>query len=260
MVLQMTTVTVKERAVEHEEKILNCDADGLEEELTDKQRRIKEILISHREVCKDIAELFVVMATVSDITDVFSVKRHRRPKLSEEESIKLFSDPKGDQFTCRTVYNGWAGERVKDEQIWCDSFDVNNKTMYNIQKRIEEWFPNTCACSFLHHRKELEDMGMDMDPDKLHKELIIQSELDLKVLTKSNCKAITFHVENPDKILNWKNSKFEKPFAKIIKTVRAHPKMVVNLKTKISPKIENIISNCLLGNTIGDPREPPPPL
>ena len=39
----------------------------------------------------------------------------------------------------------------------------------------------------------MEEIGID--PDKLHKELIIQSELDFKVLTKSNCKGITFHVE-----------------------------------------------------------------
>ena len=250
----------EKRAVEHEEKILNCDSNGIgvEEELTDRERRIKEIFISHVGACKDIAELFATMATVSDITDVFSVKRHSRSKLSEEDPIELFSDPRGDLFTCRTVYNAWAGERVKDKQIWCNRYDVNNKTMYTIQKRIEEWFPKTCACSFLHHREELENMGMD--PDKLHKELIIQSELDLKVLTKSNCKAITFHVENSDKILNWENGKFEKLFANITKTVSAHPKMVVNLKTKISPKIENIISNCLLGNTIADPRGPPHPL
>ena len=95
----------EERAVEHEEKILNCDSDGIgvEEELTDRERRIKEIFISHVGACKDIAELFAIMATVSGITDVFSVKRHRRSKLSEEDPIELFSDPRGDLFTCRTV-------------------------------------------------------------------------------------------------------------------------------------------------------------
>ena len=249
----------EKRAVKYEE-IFDWDSNGITEEkhLANRERRIKEFFISHVGACKDMAELFTIMATVSDITDVFSVKRHRRSKPSEEDPIELFSDPKGDLFTCRNVYNAWSGERVKDKQIWCDSFDVNNKTMYTIQKRIEEWFPKMSACSFFHHGEELEEIGID--PDKLHKELIIQSELDLKVLTKSNCKAITFYVENSDKILNWENGKFEKLFAKITKTVSAHPKMVVNLKTKISLKIENIISNCLLGNTIADPRGPPPPL
>ena len=195
------------------------------------------------------------MATVSDITDVVSVQRHSRSNLSEEDPIELFSDLKGDLFTFRTLYNAWAGERVKDKQIRCDSFDVNNKTIYTIQKRIAEWFPYTRASSFFHHREELEEIGID--PDKLHKELIIQSELDLKVLTKSNCKAITFHVENSDKILNWENGKFEKLFVKITKTVSGYPKMVVSLKTRKSPKIENIISNCLLGNSEPDPVGPP---
>ena len=53
------------------------------------------------------------MATVSDITDVVSVKRHSRSKLSEEDPIELFSDLKGDLFTFRTLYNAWQVNGLK---------------------------------------------------------------------------------------------------------------------------------------------------
>ena len=228
------------------EENFDWDSDEIEEEeeLTDRERRIKEIFISHKEACRDAAELFVIMATVSGVTNVFSLKGDSKSKPSADDSIKFFADPKGDLFICRTVYNMWACERAKDKQIWCDRFNVSNKTMYTIQKRIEEWFPNTCSCSFLQHKEELEEMNID--PDKLHKELIIQSEWNLKVWSKSICKPVTFHVENSDKILNWENGNFENLFKKITKMVSGYPKMVVYLKTRTILKIYSIIQNCLL--------------
>ena len=63
----------EKRAVKYEE-IFDWDSNGITEEkhLANRERRIKEFFISHVGACKDMVELFTIMATVSDITDVFS--------------------------------------------------------------------------------------------------------------------------------------------------------------------------------------------
>ena len=101
--------------------------------------------------------------------------------------------------------------------------------MYTIEKRIEDWFPGTCQCSFENNTQKLEDMSVDND--KLYKELILSSEWDLKLFLRSHYKPAMFHVENTRKILQCDNSKFEKLLRRVKRMFSEFPRIVFYLKS-----------------------------